>query len=136
MTALVVYDGVCGFCDRTVRFLLRRDRGDRLRFAAQQSELGARVLARHGRDARALSTLYVLAAYGTPDERILERSRAVFYAVAQLGGAPRAVGWLRFLPRLLTDAGYAIIARLRYRLFGRLDACAVPSADDRAKFLT
>lgn len=135
MAHLLLYDGVCGLCNRLTQFLLRRDRQDRLRFAALQSPLAESVLATYGRDPTDLDTVYVLADYQAPSQRLLWRGRAILFALAQLGGGWRAVALLKPLPTWLLDALYRWIAKSRYRWFGRLDACLVPTAADRAKFL-
>jgi predicted DCC family thiol-disulfide oxidoreductase YuxK len=132
---LVLYDGVCGLCDRFVRFLIRIDRGDRLRFAALQGAIGRAVVAENGRTAQALSTVLVIADYGTPEARLLERSEAALFAIASVGGPWRSAAALRLVPRFLRDAIYDFVARTRYRIFGRFDACPLPSKATRAKFL-
>jgi predicted DCC family thiol-disulfide oxidoreductase YuxK len=132
---LVLYDGVCGLCDRLVQFLLRIDRHDRLRFAALQGAIGRDILTRAARDADTLSTVVVVANYQSAEERILERSDAGLFAIASTGGAYRAAAALRIVPRFIRDAVYDLVARHRYRIFGRFDSCPVPSPKARAKFL-
>jgi predicted DCC family thiol-disulfide oxidoreductase YuxK len=132
---LLLYDGVCGLCDRLVQFVLRHDRGDRFRFAALQSQLAANLLRGYGRDASDLDTVYVIARYGEPSAKLLSRARAVLFILAELGGIWRLASVLRVFPRPLLDFGYNLIARRRYRLFGRYDACPVPTPATRAKFL-
>ncbi len=132
---LVLYDGVCGLCDRFVQFLIRIDRHDRLRFAALQGDLGARLLREAGRETSALETVIVMADYGTPAQRLLDRSDAAIFAIASAGGIYSAAGGLRIFPRFLRDAVYLLVARSRYRIFGRFDACPIPSPATRAKFL-
>jgi len=132
---LVLYDGVCALCNGLVRFLLARDRQDRIRFAALQSELGRRVVAARGGDPDALSTLYLIERPGRPDERVWTRGRAGARALALPGGLWWAAGALRVLPDVLLDLGYGMVARLRYRLAGRLDACPVPPPEHRHRFL-
>lgn len=95
------------------------------------------MLERHGVIVRPdkLDTVYVLRAYGTGDEHVLERARAVAFVLAELGGA-----WiwlaviLRWVPRPIADWGYDRFARVRYRLFGRRDRCTLPSEEERARF--
>jgi predicted DCC family thiol-disulfide oxidoreductase YuxK len=135
MSHLVLYDGVCGLCDHFVQFLLRFDRADSLRFAALQGPIGARILEAAGRAATPLSTVIVVADYGTTAERLLDRSDAGIFALSSMGGVWRSVSALRLLPRFLRDAGYDVIARYRYRIFGRFDACPIPTPGTRAKFL-
>lgn len=132
---LVLFDGVCGFCNRSVQFLLARDRIGRFRFAPLQGELAERLGRQYGFDVADLDTMYLVADYGGPNERVLARSAAVFTA---LGALPVPWSWLRWLawiPRSLTDAGYRFVARHRYRLFGRRESCPLPPAEWRSRFL-
>ena len=135
MANLLLYDGVCGLCDRLVQFVLRRDRADRFRFAALQSQLATHLLRGYGRDAGDLDTVYVVASYGEPSATLLSKGRAVLFVLAQLGGIWRLASLLRVLPRPLLDLGYDQIARRRYRWFGRYDACQLPTPAARRKFL-
>lgn len=132
---LLLFDGVCGLCDRLVQFVLRHDRVDRFRFAALQSPLAGNLLRGYDRDATDLDTVYVIADYGEPAAKLLSKGRAVLFVLAQLGGLWRLASVLRVLPRPLLDFGYDQIARRRYRWFGRYDACPVPTPATRAKFL-
>jgi len=135
MAHLVLYDGVCGLCDRFVQILLRIDGRDQLRFAALQGQIGTKILAQAGRTANALSTVIVVADYGQPTQRLLDRSDAALFAIASAGGVYRAANALRLIPRFIRDAVYDLIARTRYRVFGRLESCPIPEARTRAKFL-
>ena len=128
---VVFYDGVCGLCSRLVRFLLRRDRQDRFRFASLQSGYARRTLPAFGRDPRDLDTVYVL----TPDGRLLDRARAILFALAALGGAWRLAGAFRIFPTFLLNAAYRGVARTRYRLFGKHDTCELPAPAERTKFI-
>ncbi len=132
---LILYDGVCGLCHRLVRFVLARDPAGRFRFAALQSTLARDILARHGRDPRDLDTLYLVLGHGRPDERLLRRSDAALWILRELGGPWRAAGALRVVPARLRDLGYDLVARTRYRLFGRYDTCPLPDPRHRARFL-
>jgi predicted DCC family thiol-disulfide oxidoreductase YuxK len=135
VAGLVLFDGVCGFCDAAVRWLLRHDPQGRLRFAPLQGAAAAHLRARHPEIPEGLETLVYVEARGGEGERVYLRSEAVFRACAQLPEAPRWIGWLARLPRGLTDLGYRALARLRYRLFGRLDACRVPGPGERERML-
>jgi len=132
---LVLYDGVCALCNGIVRFLLERDPDDRFRFLALQSELGRAVVRARGGDPDELSTLYVITSPGRPGERALARGRAGIRAMTAAGGPWVLLHALRILPTFLLDAGYRLIARRRYRIAGRLDACPVPPPEHRHKFL-
>jgi predicted DCC family thiol-disulfide oxidoreductase YuxK len=131
---LVLYDGVCGFCDASVRWLLARDPRDRLRFAPLQGPAAAGLRERHPEIGDSLDSIaYVDASDGS--ERVHLRSEAVFRILAELDPPWRWLAILRCLPRSLTDLGYRVFARLRYRVFGRLEACRVPTPAERRRFL-
>jgi predicted DCC family thiol-disulfide oxidoreductase YuxK len=128
---VIFYDGVCGFCDLFVRFVLKRDRVGRFRFAPLQGRFAARELPPRGGQPEDLDTVYVLTASG----RLLRKSRAVVYVLQRLGRAWPAAGVLRVIPAFLADPLYDLLARLRYRLFGKFDACRVPTSSERGRFL-
>ncbi len=140
---LVLFDGRCGFCNASIRWFLRRDRHDRLRFAPAPPESPsepqdprlADLLARH-HIAPAPSSILVVRNSGTPLEQILTRSSAAIALLAALPQPwPAVAAILRVVPRPLRDLGYRLIARNRYRIAGRLDACPIPTPGERARFL-
>src|SRR5688572_17434997 len=117
---LVLYDGVCGLCNGLVRFLVARDRQDRLRFAYLQGELARRELLPRGVDPADLDSVVVIAGWQSPAPQMLTRSRAVLHATSELGSGWRLLARLvRIVPQRLRDAVYGAIARRRYRFFGR-----------------
>jgi predicted DCC family thiol-disulfide oxidoreductase YuxK len=133
---ILLYDGVCGLCNRLVQFSLRRDRSAVFRFASLQSALAAAILARHRADPSDLNTVYVVVNPDLPDEYLLSRSDAVLFVLNRLPGIWRAVAsLLQLLPRFLRDAAYKIVARYRYRIFGRSEACVLLRDRDRNRFL-
>jgi predicted DCC family thiol-disulfide oxidoreductase YuxK len=133
---IVLYDGVCGLCNRFVQFILRRDRRAIFRFAALQSLFAARILARHGANAADLDTVYVVIDYDLPSESLLSRCDAVIFALEDLGRFwGLAAHVLKIIPRRVRDWGYQVVARSRYRIFGRYDTCPLPTEDTRARFL-
>jgi predicted DCC family thiol-disulfide oxidoreductase YuxK len=134
-TAVILYDGVCGLCNRSVRFALKRDREGVFRFASLQSPAGREILARHGIQPGALDTFYVVRNYGLASERVLSKSSATIYAAARLGGVWKSATILRVLPQRVRDYVYDTIARHRYRLFGRYDSCPLPEARYRDRFI-
>jgi predicted DCC family thiol-disulfide oxidoreductase YuxK len=133
---VLLYDGVCGLCNRAVQFTLRHDHRDIFRFAALQSELAERVLARHGESASDLNSVYLVREIGKAGERLLARSDAVIYLLHTLGGRWRVLaGIYGVLPRWARDGLYDMVVRKRYRAFGRFETCPVPSPEVREKFL-
>jgi len=135
MADLIFYDGVCGLCDRLNQFILKRDSADRFRFTSLQGSLAHDLLHRYGRDADDLNTVYVIVDHGARTERLLSKGRAVIHVLKSLGGAWKLARVFDLLPLAVVDALYAFVARHRYRWFGHYDACAVPTAHHRAKFL-
>jgi predicted DCC family thiol-disulfide oxidoreductase YuxK len=134
--SLVLYDGVCGLCNQLVHFLLRQDRHARLRFATLQGSLARELLIGRGLDPSDLDTVYVVADWRSPNERVLARSRAVLHAVAQLGGTWTLLANIaRLIPPPLADIAYRFVARIRYRLFGRYDTCPLPKPEWKDRIL-
>jgi len=133
---IILYDGVCGLCNRLVQFLLNRDPRDRFRFASLQSEFAADILRRHSASPNDLDTMYVVLNYDRPGERIASRSDAAVVAFRELGGGWAALGAaLQALPGWIRNWGYNLVARNRYRIFGKYDSCPIPSDKNRLKFL-
>ena len=132
---IVLYDGVCGLCNRLIQFLLPRDRQDRLRFASLQSDFASVVLKRHGKDPLDLDTFYVVLEYEKEGERLLSRSDAIISLGPQLGGIWSLSPVGKVLPRILRDWMYNLVARNRYRVWGKYDTCMMPDPRHRRKFL-
>jgi predicted DCC family thiol-disulfide oxidoreductase YuxK len=133
--ALFLYDGVCALCNGVVRFLIRRDRQDRLRYAPLQSSLGREVLARFGISTFPDGVVLVTDAL-TPNERLCQRSDAGAASLQLLGQPWRLAGRvLALVPRPLRDWSYGIVARFRYRLIGRYDTCPLPTPEQRGRLL-
>ena len=129
--AVVLFDGVCNLCNGAVQFIIDRDPQAHFRFAAQQSEPGAALLARVGRPLSGEPDTIVLVEGG----RVYERSDAALRIARRLSGAWRLLALLRVVPRPLRDAVYGLVARSRYRVFGRSAECRVPTPELRARFL-
>lgn len=132
---LVLYDGVCGLCDRSVQFILRNDRSNRFRFATLQGETGGELARKHGFDPAELSSFILILDHDLPSERAMRKGKAGLRVLWELGGFWKLVGWLSILPGWLVDPFYTLIAKNRYRMFGKLDACRIPSPAERAKFV-
>lgn len=127
---LVLYDGVCGLCSRAVRFLIARDRDAALRFAPLQGETAARLRAVHPEIPEALESVVFV-----DGDRVYLRSKAFLY-VSRFLTRPWRWGWyFRWMPAVLLDLGYRVIARVRYRIWGKKETCDLPAPDERARFL-
>lgn len=127
------YDGECGLCDRFTQLVLRHDREDRFRFAALQSDYARAELGTRGVDLTAgpLLTVYVL----TRDGRLLDRADAALFVLRALPEL-RTLGRIASLfPAPLRRLGYDFVARNRFAVFGRAEQCALPTPENRKKFL-
>lgn len=131
---LVLYDGDCGVCHRTVQWILREDARGVFRFAPLQGPTAAAVRARHpGLPTDLDSVIYVDRSSDT--ERVSVRSEALFRIAERLGGPAARFRVLRALPRALTDAAYRLFARNRHRVSSALGVCPLPTPTTEARFL-
>jgi predicted DCC family thiol-disulfide oxidoreductase YuxK len=128
--AVIVFDGVCVLCSRSVDFVLARDPDGHYRFAAMQSASGRLLMRDHGLDPSDPASMLLFD--GT---RAWTDSEAVLRIVTRFGGAWRLAGILRIVPVALRDRAYRAFARRRYRWFGKRDACRLPSPETADRFL-
>jgi predicted DCC family thiol-disulfide oxidoreductase YuxK len=127
---IVLYDGVCGLCNRAVQWLLDRDPAGHLCFAPLQGQTAAALRARHAEIPVALETVVFV-----EDGRVHLRSKAFLHAARHLRGPGRWLAWLRWLPAWPMDVIYRLVARIRYRVWGKYDACRLPTTDEQARLL-
>jgi predicted DCC family thiol-disulfide oxidoreductase YuxK len=127
---IVVFDGFCNLCTASVQLILRHEREPRFKFASMQSNAGGALLAAHGITAAEADT-FVLIEGG---HRYL-RSDAALRVARHLSAPWSLARALVIIPRPIRDWVYRLIARNRYRWFGRRESCAVPSAEQRGRFL-
>ena len=126
---IVFFDGVCGLCNHTVNFLMARDHASRLRFAPLQGTTAEQIVPP---DVRENLNTFAFAHKG----RLHYRSTALSRILMKIGGVWYAAGLLLWLiPWPLRDLAYRIVSRLRYRLFGKSEACRLPTPEERARFL-
>jgi predicted DCC family thiol-disulfide oxidoreductase YuxK len=130
MQRLILFDGVCNLCNASVLFVIDRDPNARFAFAPLQSAEAQRVLAERGHRTTPLSSVLLV-----EGNRVYERSTAALRVARRLSGAWPLLYAFIVVPRPLRDAVYGLVARNRYRWFGREDACRVPTPELRARFL-
>lgn len=134
---VLLYDGSCGFCSGTVRFILDHDRGGTMRFAPLDGAFGNDVISRHLSLRHVDSIILVKREAGSP-ESVWVRSEALLQIAEYLGGRWRVIRVLRAFPLGLRDWAYVRFARFRHKLSGRYVSCVVPNTpntDVRARFL-
>ena len=127
---LVIFDGVCNLCTHSVQFILRHENDALFRFTTVQSATGTRIVRELGLNPDDVETFVVIA-----DGRAYLRSDAAIRIARHLRGAWRWLGAVKFVPRPLRDWAYNVVARHRYRWFGRSDTCMVPTNEIRARFI-
>jgi predicted DCC family thiol-disulfide oxidoreductase YuxK len=127
---IVLFDGVCNFCNASVNFILDRDTQRRFRFAALQSEAGQALLKRFGLRTDDFDTAVVV-----EHGRAYRKSSAALRIARNLGGWWALLAVLFAIPPFLRDGAYDVLARNRYRWFGRADRCRVPTPEIRERFL-
>ncbi len=131
MSAIILFDGVCNFCNSSVNFIIERDRANYFKFAPLQSEIGEKLLKENGIDK-----------INTDSVVLIEDGKVYTYSTAALRVARRLDGfWSYFyafivVPKPIRDFFYKLFAKNRYRMFGKQDACMMPTAEIRARFLT
>ena len=127
---VVLFDGVCNLCNGAVQFIIRRDPSSQCRFASLQSDYGQSQLLKFGLDPTKLHSIIVL-----ENERIYERSDAALKIASRLAGPWPLLKFFGILPRFLRDGVYDVIAKNRYKMFGRKDSCMIPTPDLRERFV-
>lgn len=126
---VVFYDGVCGLCDSTVRWLIDHDPKRVLRFSPLQGETAARLLPRE--DSQQLQSVVIIDGNG-----IHRRSKAAVRILQHLGGRYRFAGRLLWcIPAPIREVGYHIVSKVRYLLFGKKDLCRLPKEGENERFL-
>jgi predicted DCC family thiol-disulfide oxidoreductase YuxK len=126
---VLFFDGECGLCNRSVRWLFRRDRRRVLKFAPLQGEVAARTIDALPSDIREWSIVL------WDEEGIHYESDAALRAVAAVGGLWRLASGLLLVPRVIRNGVYRFVARNRIRWFGRVASCELLSPEDRARLL-
>lgn len=127
---IVLFDGVCNFCTNFVQFLIRHDHKKVFHFASLQSEVGKKILLQHGLDPNSLNTSVLIA-----EGKSYLRSAAGLRILKLLGGGWQFFYVLIFVPAFVRDGVYGIIARNRYRWFGRREQCIIPTEEVKDRFL-
>lgn len=126
---IIFFDGVCGLCNWFVDWTLRIDRKDAFRFAPLQGETAKQMLPPAEDDPEKWSVIYV------DEQGIHDESTAMFRIFSRMGGIYTLLGWGRFLPSVLRDSAYRLIARNRYKWFGQRDTCRIPKDSEQQVFL-
>jgi predicted DCC family thiol-disulfide oxidoreductase YuxK len=142
MGAVVLFDGVCNFCDASVNFVIEHDREGYFKFAPLQSETGRELAAKHGlesggtkADSQADGLIPIDSVILIENGRAFTHSTAALRIAKRLGGIWSWAYALIVVPKPIRDFLYRLLARYRYSFFGRKDQCTLPTPEIRARFL-
>ncbi len=127
---VILFDGVCNFCNYWVNIILTKDKNDLFRFAALQSEAGQILLLNHGLENTDFDTFILI-----DDENYFTKSTAALMIAGKLKSVVRLFYPFIFLPKSIRDFFYNLIANYRYKLFGKREDCRIPTNEERGKFL-
>ena len=127
---IVLFDGVCNLCNGSVQFIIGRDPVGHFRFASLQSPVGQELQTRLGIDPQALDSVILV-----EGDRWYKESDAALRIARGMKGAWKLLAVFRLIPRPLRDAAYRLIARNRYRWFGKQETCWLPTPELRGRFL-
>lgn len=125
---IVLFDGVCNFCDAAVNLIISQDKAAVFRFAALQSDAGRELVAKYEIPADVDSVILI-----DEGKAFLHSDAAI--RIAQKLGSGKLLTIFAVLPRFIRDWFYRLFAKYRYRLFGKKDACMMPTPEIRARFL-
>ena len=129
MHKIVLFDGDCHFCNKRVPFIIKRDPHKHFQFASQQSGIGRKFLSEVKAPLN-LDSLILIA-----NNRYYDKSSAALRICRFLRGGWKVFMILLIIPKPFRDFVYTIVANNRYRLFGKISYCPIPSAEDRERFL-
>ncbi|HUR99672.1 MAG TPA: thiol-disulfide oxidoreductase DCC family protein [Pyrinomonadaceae bacterium] len=141
MGAVVLFDGVCNFCDASVNFVIDHDPEGYFKFAPLQSDAGKKLAAEHGLASETGESPAVEDLIPIDSVIVIEDGKAYTHSTGALRIARRLTGiWSMFyafivVPKPIRDFFYRLFAKYRYRLFGRKDQCMLPSPEVRTRFL-
>jgi predicted DCC family thiol-disulfide oxidoreductase YuxK len=127
---VILFDGVCNLCNGAVQYVIKHDADKRFLFASLQSQFGQQVLAAHQLSNTNFNSFILL-----QDGIIYQKSTAALLVAKQLKGAIRLLHWCIIVPSFIRDGVYNIIAKNRYKWFGKQDACWLPTPELKSRFL-
>lgn len=130
MSSIILFDGVCNFCSGSVKFIIERDKEGHFKFAPLQSEVGQKLLDEHGVDKKVNDSIVLI-----ENGKAFLRSTAALRIARKLSGAWAWLYGFIIIPASLRDIFYDLFAKYRYRLFGKLEVCMLPTPEIRGRFL-
>jgi len=130
MSAIILFDGVCNFCNGSVNFIIEHDPQKYFKFAPLQSEVGEKLLKEHGVDKIETDSVVLI-----EDEKVYTHTTAALRIARRLSGYWSWFYGFIVVPSVIRDIFYKIFAKYRYQMFGKQDACMLPTPEMRERFL-
>jgi predicted DCC family thiol-disulfide oxidoreductase YuxK len=127
---IILFDGVCNLCNRSVNFIISKDSKDIFRFATLQSDIGMSLMSQHGINTTKTDSVILI-----DTNKYHERSSAILQIVKDLSGGYALLYFFIIVPKCIRDWGYDYIAKNRYKWYGKKDSCMVPTPELVSKFL-
>lgn len=128
---IILFDGVCNLCNGAIQFIIKRDKKDTFRYAALQSEIGEQLIAERAIDTTKVDSIILI----EPGIAYFTKSDAALHIGQGFGGFWKVLVIFTWIPKAFRDVIYDFVAKNRYKWFGRKDACMIPTAELKAKFL-
>ncbi|MCU1289742.1 MAG: hypothetical protein JWN60_1971 [Acidobacteria bacterium] len=130
MSAIILFDGVCNFCNGSVNFIIERDKTGYFKFAPLQSEIGEKLLRENGVDKAQTDSVILI-----EDGKVYTHSTAALRIARKLEGRWSWFYRLIIVPGFIRDGFYKLFAKYRYAMFGKQEACMLPTPEVRSRFL-
>lgn len=128
---IILFDGVCNLCNNAVQFVIKRDKKDIFRYAALQSDIGQELVAQRQIDTSKIDSIILI----EPGVAYYTKSDAALEIAQDLGGIWKLSAIFTWIPTSIRDRIYDVVAKNRYKWFGKQDACMIPTPKLKAKFL-
>ena len=126
---IVLFDGVCNFCNSSVQFIIRHDKSNALKFASLQSNTGQELIAKYNISKDVDSVIFI------ENGNAFTKSEAALRIADNFGGVWKMMRILKVIPAFISNLFYDIIARNRYKWFGKKETCMIPSPEIRNRFM-
>lgn len=128
---ILLFDGVCNLCNGAIQFIIRRDRHGKFRFASLQSEAGKALAEERGIDLEQTDSMILI----EPGVAYYTRSDAALKIGKSFGGGWALLGIFEWIPRPIRDGIYNLVAKNRYKWFGKREECMIPTPELKSRFL-
>ncbi len=126
----ILFDGVCNFCNASINFIIDRDSKCIFKFAALQSEIGQELLRKNGLKTSDFDSIVAI-----EGDKVYQKSDAALEIARRMDGIWKIFYVFKIIPAFLRNPIYDLVAHNRYRIFGRTDACRIPTPELKARFL-